>query len=162
MAASLAFMSQLPAWAILCLPAVAIAFLVYLIQLLEVAGVRREELEAIERELRDRAERTRGTARRVPGFMIDTRHIWLWDSTDMVHKALVIFAWLAVLGITIGYMIMVVAAAIDSSVHILAVYGALLLYLPILAVTAFVAIRFIMSSGASAEPVRARKVPTEF
>lgn len=150
MAASLAFMSKVPGWAILFLPAVAIAFLSYLIQLLEVAGVRREELEAIEWELRERGERTGVKGRGVPGFMIHTRHIWLWDSADLVHKALVIFAWLAVLGITIGYMIMILAAAIEGSVHVLAIGAALLVYLPILCVAAFVAIRFIKSSGASA------------
>lgn len=150
MAASLAFMSEVPGWAILFLPAVAIAFLSYLIQLLEVAGVRREELEAIECELRERWERTGVTGRRMPGFMIDTRHIWLWDSADPVHKALVIFAWLAVLGITIGYMVMVLAAAINGSVHVLAICAALLVYVPILGVASLVAIRFIRSSGASA------------
>lgn len=149
MAASLVFMSRLPGWAVLSLPAVAIAFLSYLIQLLEVAGVRREELEAIERELQGRAQGVTHSA--IPGFMVDTRHIWVWDEADLLHKFLAGFAWLSVLATTVGYMTMIVAEAYSRSVHAFAIYGALSIYVPVLAMAAWIVVRFIASSGATAK-----------
>lgn len=127
MAASLVFMSELPAWAVLFLPAVAISFLAYLVELLEVAAVRREELEAIERQLGSPCG-IAGSSVLVPGFMVNTRYIWLWSEANLGHKCLVSFSWLAIMTSTIGYLALILVEAFTRSANRAALLAAILVY----------------------------------
>lgn len=127
MAASLVFMSELPPWAVLFLPAVAISFLAYLVELLEVAAVRREELEAIERQLGLPCGMVDSSVL-VPGFMINTRCIWVWTEANLGHKVLVSFSWFAIMTSTIGYLALILVEAFTRSANLAALLAAILIY----------------------------------
>lgn len=152
MAASLVFMSELPAWAVLFLPAVAISFLAYLVELLEVAGVRREELEAIERDLELPCYMSHpGSTGLVPGFMVNTRYIWVWTEANFGHRVLVAFSWLAIMTSTSGYMALILIEAYTRAANLVAMLVALLVYGSVLAVEGWLMFRCFFAAG-SMEP----------
>ena len=158
MAASLVFMSELPAWAVLFLPSVAISFLAYLVELLEVAGVRREELEAIERSLGVRCCTSDShPTTRVPGFMVNTRNIWVWTEASFGHKVLVSFSWLAIMMSTIGYMALILMEASTGSANRGAMLVALLVYGSVLAVEGWLMARCFFAAGSMESSVASDK-----